>query len=243
MKIYGELSDWFHLLSAPEEYEEEADFYTGLLVGARTPPPRTLLELGSGGGNNALWLRRHFELTLVDLSPGMLEQSRRINPGCEHALGDMRSVRLGRTFDAVFIHDAVMYMLTEEDLRRALETAAAHLDPEGVLVVAPDYVRETFAESTDTGGHDAGGRGLRYLEWSHDPDPADFTCETVFAILLRERDGRIRFESDRHTFGCFPRETWQRLLRESGFDPEIVPDRWKRENFLARKRGERAWGS
>ena len=29
----------------------------------------------------------------------------------------MRNVRLGRTFDAVFVHDAIMYMTTEVDLR------------------------------------------------------------------------------------------------------------------------------
>ena len=29
----------------------------------------------------------------------------------------MRSVRLGRTFDAVFVHDAIAYMTTEDDLR------------------------------------------------------------------------------------------------------------------------------
>ena len=40
----------------------------------------------------------------------MLELSRTLNPDCEHLEGDMRTLRLGRTFDAVLIHDAVMYM-------------------------------------------------------------------------------------------------------------------------------------
>jgi SAM-dependent methyltransferase len=243
MKVYGELADWFHLLTAPADYAEEARFYADLIRRA-LPGARGLLELGSGGGNNALHLRREFELVLVDLSPQMLEQSRRINPECEHRVGDMRSVRLGRSFDAVFIHDAVMYLLGEEDLRATFETAAAHLREGGVLVVAPDLVKETFSESTETGGHDGEGRSLRYLAWTHDPDPADSTCEVVFAILLRERDGSIRMEQDRHTIGCFPRETWLRMLRQSGFDAEIVPDSWGRENFLARRLGEaKPWAS
>jgi hypothetical protein len=37
----------------------------------------------------------------------MLEVSRRLNPDCEHPPGDIRSVRLGRTFDVVFVHDAI----------------------------------------------------------------------------------------------------------------------------------------
>ena len=77
----------------------------------------------------------------------MLELSRGLNPGCEHLLGDMRTLRLGRTFDAVLIHDAVMYMTSEADLRAALETAFVHLRPGGAAVVAPDCVRETFRPS------------------------------------------------------------------------------------------------
>src|SRR5436190_3075338 len=106
-KLYGELADWFRLLTAPEDYAEEAELYRALVVEGCAFPPRTVLELGSGGGNNASHLKRHFEMTLVDRSREMLAISRSLNPECEHLVGDMRSVRLGRTFDAVFVHDAV----------------------------------------------------------------------------------------------------------------------------------------
>jgi len=46
--LYGELASWFHLLTAPEDYAEEAEFYRRTLVGACTPPGRTRLELGGG---------------------------------------------------------------------------------------------------------------------------------------------------------------------------------------------------
>jgi hypothetical protein len=38
----------------------------------------------------------------------MLALSMTVNPECEHIEGDMRTLRLGHTFDAVFLHDAVM---------------------------------------------------------------------------------------------------------------------------------------
>ena len=72
----------------------------------------TLLELGSGGGNNASHLKHRFECTLTDLSPEMLALSRTLNPECEHIEGDMRTLRLERTFDAVFVHDAIAYITT-----------------------------------------------------------------------------------------------------------------------------------
>ena len=67
-KLYGELSSWFHLLSDPADYAEEAEFARGLMVESCSAPPETLLELGSGGGNNASHLKAHFKLMLVDLS-------------------------------------------------------------------------------------------------------------------------------------------------------------------------------
>ena len=98
-KLYSELASWFHLLTDPADYAEEAELYRRLLVEACDAPPETVLELGSGGGNNASHLKQHFRLTLTDRSPQMLALGRSLNPACEHVLGDMRSVRLGRSFE------------------------------------------------------------------------------------------------------------------------------------------------
>ena len=67
----------------------------------------------------------------------------------------MRTVRLGRAFDAVFIYDAVMYMSSERELRAALATVAAHLEPGGVALVAADATAETFRETTEHGSVEA----------------------------------------------------------------------------------------
>lgn len=222
-RFYRELAAWWPLFSAPEDYAEEAAFYEKTLLSACDGPARSLLELGSGGGNNASHLKRRFELVLVDPSPGMLEVSRALNPECEHVLGDMRSVRLDRRFDCVFVHDAVGFMTSESDLRAAIETAYRHCRPGGVALFAPDHVTEIFAPKTDCGGHDGPERGLRYLEWSFDPDPRDTTCEVHYAFLLREADGSVRIEHDRHSEGLFPRDDWLRWLREAGFEPGVVP--------------------
>lgn len=93
-KMYGELARWWPLLSPVEDYADEAAFYWRLFEHACERRPRTLLELGSGGGSNALFLKRHAALTLVDPAAGMLAESRRLNPECEHVAGDMRTVRL-----------------------------------------------------------------------------------------------------------------------------------------------------
>ena len=222
-RLYTDLAAWWPLLSTPAEYAEEAGIYQDAILATARIPVVTMLELGSGGGNNASHLKRRFDLVLTDPAPGMLEVSRALNPECEHVLGDMRTLRLGREFDAVFVHDAVCYMITEADLRQAIETAVRHCKPGGAVLFAPDHVRENFAPSTDHGGHDDGVRGLRYLEWTWDPDPADSTYLVDYAYLLRERDGSVRSVWDRHVEGLFSRDEWLRFLAEAGLKPRVVP--------------------
>ena len=240
--LYAELAPWFYLLSPPGEYADEAAAALALLRERAMGPVETLLELGSGGGCLASHLRPELRPTLSDLSPQMIELSRTLNPDVEHHVGDMRTLRLGRTFDAVLVHDAVCYMLTEADLRAALATAFEHLRPGGAAVFQPDYVRETFEAGTDHGGDDepAGpdggpGRGLRYLEWVTDPDPADTTYQVDYALLVRRGDGSVEVRHDRHVEGLFSSSTWLKLLAEAGFDADARDDAWGRIVFVARR--------
>ena len=94
--------------------------------------------------------------------------------------------------------------------------------PGRVAVVAPDHVRETFAEALEADGHDDGERGLRYLMWTWDPDPTDDTYVVDFAYLLREGDQPVRCIYHRHIEGLFERATWLRLLGVAGFERVTV---------------------
>lgn len=235
-KLYNELASWWPVFSPPSHYGEEARELLPVLESAAVPAPRTLLELGCGGGSMAFHLKERFRLTLVDRASPMLAVSRVVNPECEHVLGDMRSVRLDREFDLVFIHDAIMYATDARAVLATLGTAARHCRPGGGVVVVPDHVRETFESSTSTGGEDGSdGRALRYLEWAWDPDPADDTYEVAFTLMLRDRDGSLRLESDRHRFGLFPRAMWLGWLQEAGFTARSYRDSWDREVFVGRK--------
>jgi SAM-dependent methyltransferase len=229
MKLYEELADWWPLVSPPAEYREEADEYLRLFRAAASAPIGEMLELGSGGGNNASHLKSEFSLTLVEPSERMREVSRALNPECEHLPGDMRTVRLGRQFDAVFVHDAIEYMISEADLRAALETVSTHLRPGGVAVVAPDATRESFAPGAsieggdEPAGPDGRSRSLRYLMWTLPPEPGASFSVVHFALLLRERDGSVSSVHDTHHNGVFPRATWLRLFQEVGLDARLEP--------------------
>lgn len=231
LKMYEELATWWPLLSPPEDYVDEIAFFLEALKNANATEG-TLLDLGAGGGSNAFHLKEHFTLTLVDLAPNMLDVSRTINPEAEHVVGDMRSIRLERLFDVVFVHDAIDYMTTESDLRQAIETAFLHCKPGGVALFVPDHIRDTFEDSSDEGGSDGVGRALRYMEWTFDPDPTDSTYTTHYVFMLREGH-TVHVEHDEHIGGLFARADWMQWLKEAGFTPTRLVDDYNRDVFVA----------
>jgi len=220
-RLYADLASWYRMVDPVSDHSEEADAYRAALTRAVAGRSETLLELGSGAGHNAFYLKNGFRCTLTDLSPDMLALNRALNPECEHLAGDMRTLRLGRVFDAVLLHDAVVYMTTEEDLLAAARTAFAHTRPGGAAIFAPDLLSESFRESTHVIEGADGPRALRALEWTWDPDPTDTTYAVEYAFLLRD-GADVTAAHDRHQEGLFPEATWHRLLRTAGFDAETI---------------------
>lgn len=238
MRLYDDLAHLWPLLSPPDEYGEEAELVADWITRAHGTPIRSLLELGSGAGHLASQLPRGWDLTLVDRAPEMLALSRELVPRAAHVEADLRTLDLGRTFDAVLLHDAVMYLTSAEDLSRAFATAARHLEPGGVLLVLPDVVKDEFEEMTLGSGTSETDPAVRLLEWHWDPDPTDDTYAVEFALLVRQPDGAVTCHHDRHTMGLFSRAEWVRLLRASGFEllePDPFDSREGGVVFLARK--------
>jgi SAM-dependent methyltransferase len=224
-RLYRDLAGWWPLISPVEEYAEEAAWLAAVL-GSAPGPVREVLDLGSGGGHLAVHLKGRLALTLADLSEQMLSVSRTLNPECAHHQGDMRTLRLGRSFDAVLVHDAVDYMISEDDLRQVIGTAFAHCRPGGVAVFVPDHVAETFrAGGGQGGGDDSSGRQARFRERTWDPDPCDTWVQAEYEFVLREADGTTEVVRETHRLGMFGRTTWIRLLADAGFEagPEPPP--------------------
>jgi SAM-dependent methyltransferase len=220
--MYTDFAEYWTLISDPADYAEEAAQWRDALRSRLGPGRHKILELGVGGGHNLSHLTSDFDAVAADLSPRMIEQARKLNPGVEFHVGDMRRIRLGRKFRAVLVHDAISYMLTEDDLRAAFATAAAHLDPGGIFITAPDWLRETFREpSIDHSTRTDGTVTLTHLEYTYDPDPSDTTIESLSWYIIRE-GADLRIEQDRHVLGLFSLEVWLDLMRSAGFDADTV---------------------
>jgi len=228
LRLYSDLAHLWPIISPPEEYMVEAQEWLDVIRSRMDVRSRvnqglpTLLELGCGGGHLLSHLTAHFITEAVDISPQMLEISQRLNPQTLHHLGDMRDVRLGRTFDVVAIHDAVNYMTTEDDLRAAIGSAAAHMNAGGLLLMAPDCIAETFTgPRVVEWTREAEDRSVTFIEYMGKPRPGSTTVESVFIFVIDE-GGELRVEVDRHTGGLFPSETWVSLMEAVGLEAEYI---------------------
>ena len=63
---------------------------------------------------------------------------------------------------------------------------------------------------------------MRYLDWIHDPDPADDTYAAEMVYLLHEEGGPVRCVCESHVCGLFSRAAWLESLEAAGFRARAV---------------------
>ena len=164
-EVFGALySDCYDAFYATKDYEAECDLLEGAFRFFGSGPVETVLDLGCGTGGHALPLaRRGYRVTGVDRSAGMLEKAREKAGagGPEFLEGDLRSLDIGRTFDAAVMMFAVLgYQVENQDVLAALRTVARHLKPGGLFAFdvwyGPAVLRDHPGERART--FRAGGR-------------------------------------------------------------------------------------
>lgn len=97
--------------------------------------PASILDVCCGTGTMAEALALEgLDVAGVDASEPMIRVARRKGMATYH-VGDVTSVRLGRTFEAAFsFFDSLNYVASLPGLRAALESVALHLEPGATFV-------------------------------------------------------------------------------------------------------------
>lgn len=143
MSAFEDYSRYYDLLYQDKDYRAEASYVISL-IRQHCSTAIDVLEMGSGTGMHAVMLAdAGFQVHGVDLSADMLKrahercraQSAELQQRLDFALGDARTYRADRHFDAVVsLFHVFSYQTTNADLASAFQTAAIHLRPGGVLV-------------------------------------------------------------------------------------------------------------
>ena len=121
-------SRWRRLEPTGKSPHGEADFIESLR-------PGNVLDAGCGMGRVAIELaRRGIDTVGVDLDDDLLAYARRSQPSIQWLLDDLATMDLGRCFDVVAMPGNVMIFCRAEDRAAIIRNAAAHIEPEGLLV-------------------------------------------------------------------------------------------------------------
>ena len=147
---------YYDLLYREKDYEAEAEYVTRTLRDA-APTMRTLLEFGSGTGRHGrLLAARGFEVLGIERSKSMVAAAQAAPQSAEAGsfncqTGDISTVRIGRTFDAVIALFHVMsYQTTDTAIRRTFANAAMHLRAGGLFLFDVWHGPAVLKQAPDT---------------------------------------------------------------------------------------------
>ena len=154
-------SRWRRLEATGVSPHGEADFIESL-------HPKSVLDAGCGMGRVSIELaRRGIDVVGVDLDDDLLEFARRSEPSIQWVRADLATMRLDRRFDVVATPGNVMVFCRAIDRAAIIETAAAHLEADGLLVAG--FQLESGSDALDLAGYDelCAAAGLRLEQrWS-----------------------------------------------------------------------------
>ena len=188
-RAYSDLA-WTEPILAPlDEYAKETGLIINVIREHSASEVKTLLHLGCGAGINDHSFKKHFTVTGVDISLNMLEIARILNPEVVYHQGDMRTIELGESFDAVAIPDSIGYMTTEKDLQNAIMTAHKHLKPGALLLIVTSIAKQ-FSQNNFVYTGNRGDVEITVFENNYIPRSAGTTYEATLLYLIR-RQGKL----------------------------------------------------
>ena len=230
MKLYQEWAWLWSEVTPPETYRAEADDLFEIISESLGRKPKSILELGAGGGyllHDLQMVHPTIEITLIDSSPEMLVEAQRRNPNAKTILGDMTTIALNKQFDVVLLHDAVMYLSDRDAVQKTLEVMKRHCSFEGVVLIIPDCCRETFEERVLTAQCHTERASIHLTEWHWDPCEEDDLVSVEFSVLLREKNGqKVQSHHETHSMLVLSLGEWMSLFMENSWQQDFPSMPW-----------------
>jgi SAM-dependent methyltransferase len=232
--MYGQEARLYDSLYAFKDYRADAERVHQIVSRVARSGGRRLLDVACGTGSLLAFLRDHFTVEGIDLSPEMLAVAREKCPGVPFHEGDMRDFSLGARFDAVVcLCSSIGYTRTNDGLRRAIATMAGHLRPGGALIVEPFFRPEqwTAGRTTVLVVDEPEFKAAR-LSHSGIAGP---TAIIDYEYLVATPAGIEHFR-ERHELGLFTHEEQMAAFREAGLEVEHDPEGLGRGVYIGTKR-------
>jgi ubiquinone/menaquinone biosynthesis C-methylase UbiE len=160
------------------------------------PAGASVLDAGCAAGRDGnLFQQRGFQVTGVDVAEGLINIAHQQFPEVNFVQANFLSLPFqDQTFDAVWAHQSLLHLETQEDVKKALGEFRRVLKPNGVLLV---LVKEQTGEDktaivTDSlSGHD------RFFQYFKQEEMQSLLTEAGFGVQKLEQYS----EADKRTDG------------------------------------------
>jgi len=194
------------------------------IINEASPSAQTLLDVACGTGAHLVEMQRWYAVEGVDFSPAMLAVARTRLPGIPLREADMRTLDLGRTFDAVTcLFSSIGYMLDDADMRSAIAHMAAHVAPGGVLIIEgwirPDEWRDNFRpDSPDVASDDE----LTVVRVSFSRRQGNITELDMHHLV--QNDAGVEYFMEPHRLRLTETADYVSAVTDAGLNARAIPD-------------------
>lgn len=238
--VFNAYSRYYDLLYADKDYAGEAAYVHGLLVRHGVHAGAELLEFGSGTGRHArLLAARSHTVHGIERSAEMVARAQQ-GQGFSCQQGDIRSVDLGRRFDAVLsLFHVVSYQVDNNAVSAVFDCAAAHLAGGGLFVFDFWYSPAVYAQRPSVRVKRMQGEGLEVTRIAEPVCyPNQNRVDVQYTIFARDvATGVVETLQETHPMRHLSLPEVDLLARLHGFE------RVAAEEFLSgRPPGEDTWG-
>ena len=234
--MYSKVARIYDLLytgTGIKDYPAESEALHAIIQEA-SPGARTLLDVACGTGAHLEVLRRWYEVEGVDLSPEMLEVARERLPDVPLHVADMRSLDLGRKFDAVTcLFSAIGYVTEMAEMRSTIQRLVDHVAPGGVLIV-DGWVRPEEWEDDYRGGPDVASDDKTMVVRLTFSRRAGSITEMDLHHLVRDEDGIDHFV-EHHRLALVSTADYLDAFEAAGLMPHAAPFMPSRDRVVGTK--------
>lgn len=147
--MFTKSAPYYDRIYSCKDYQSEAARLTEIIRQHLRSQGNRLLDVACGTGTHIQYLKEHFTVEGLDLSPELLEIARQTHPEISFHHADMIDFNLGVEFDILTcLFSSIGYVKTLEKLHAAISCMARHLKPVGVLIIEPWFTPQAWQPNT-----------------------------------------------------------------------------------------------
>ncbi|MBN1202373.1 MAG: class I SAM-dependent methyltransferase [Anaerolineae bacterium] len=207
---------WYDAIYDYKDYEREAQIIHTRIEQYGRSEGKNLLDVACGTGRHLEYLRQHYTVSGLDISPGLLDAARQRCPDVPFFEADMVDFELGEQVDVITcLFSAIGYVRTVDRLGLALGTMSRHIKPGGLVIIEPWFAPDDWHP------------GSVHANFVNRPDLKvarvtiserdDSISRNVFHFLVATPDG-IEYFTENHELGLFTHEEYLKAFQNSGLD-------------------------